>query len=167
MKRVIRKVGPDIIIIKLNNERPALSYTPLIGLKLQASSLKLNKMIIGTGIDIIEVERVADRVGRDNGFREYVFSKDEILYCDSKAFPFQHYAGRFAAKEAFLKAIGKGWESGLALNEIEVVNLPNGKPELRLLGQTEKELAHLGIHSIYLSLSHVKSVATAIVILES
>ena len=95
-------------------------------------------MIIGTGIDIIEVERVEQRVGSDNGFRELVFSKDEILYCDSKAFPFQHYAGRFAAKEAFLKAIGRGWDSGLALHEIEVVNLPNGKPELRLCGANRK-----------------------------
>jgi holo-[acyl-carrier protein] synthase len=124
-------------------------------------------MIIGTGIDIIEVERIAHRVGSDNGFREYVFSKDEIIYCDSKAFPFQHYAGRFAAKEAFLKAIGKGWDSGLALNEIEVFNLPDGRPQLRLCGQTEKELSYLGIRSVYLSLSHLKSIATAIVILES
>jgi holo-[acyl-carrier protein] synthase len=124
-------------------------------------------MIIGTGIDIIEVERIAQRVGSNNGFRELVFSNEEIRYCDSKAFPFQHYAGRFAAKEAFLKAIGRGWDSGLSLNEIEVVNSPNGKPELRINGQTEKELTHLGIRSIYLSISHLKAVATAIIILES
>src|SRR5450631_480665 len=124
-------------------------------------------MIIGTGIDIIEVERVAQHVGSDNGFRELVFSKNEIQYCESKAFPFQHYAGRFAAKEAFLKAVGRGWDSGLVLHEIEVVNLPNGKPELRLGGQAEKELAYLGIGSVHISLSHLKSVATAIVILES
>jgi holo-[acyl-carrier protein] synthase len=124
-------------------------------------------MIIGTGIDIIEVERVAQRVGSGNGFRELVFSKNEILYCESKAFPYQHYAGRFAAKEAFLKAIGRGWDSGLVLHEIEVVNLPNGKPELRLCGQTEKELAYLAIRSVWLSLSHLKTIATAIVVLES
>ena len=64
-------------------------------------------MIIGIGIDIIEVERIAHRVGRDTGFREFVFSKNEIEYCESKAHPFQHYAARFAAKEAFLKAIQK------------------------------------------------------------
>jgi len=124
-------------------------------------------MIIGTGIDIIEVERVAHRVGSGNGFREMVFSKEEIMYCDSKAFPYQHYAGRFAAKEAFLKAVGRGWDSGLALHEIEVVNSPRGKPELRLSGETEKELAYLGIRSIYLSIAHIKLMATAIVILES
>jgi holo-[acyl-carrier protein] synthase len=124
-------------------------------------------MIIGTGIDIIEVDRVAQRVGSDNGFREMVFSKEEIQYCDSKAFPYQHYAGRFAAKEAFLKAVGRGWDSGLSLNEIEVVNGPKGRPELRIFGQTEKELTYLGIRSIYLSIAHLKTIATAVIILES
>jgi holo-[acyl-carrier protein] synthase len=124
-------------------------------------------MIIGTGIDIIEVERIAQRVGRDSGFRELVFSKDEMDYCDSKAARFEHYAARFAAKEAFLKAVGRGWDSGLFLNEIEVVNEANGKPRLRLSGQTENELAPMGIRMMHVSLSHVKSIATAVVILES
>ena len=124
-------------------------------------------MIIGTGIDIIEVDRVAQRVGNDNGFRELVFSKEEIAYCSTKAFPYQHYAARFAAKEAFLKAVGRGWDSGLSFHEIEIISEPNGKPFLRLSGQTEKELAYLGIRSVHLSLSHLKTMATAIVILES
>ena len=98
-------------------------------------------MIIGTGIDIIEVERIAIRVGRDNGFKEFVFSKNEMSYCDAKASPFEHYAARFAAKEAFLKAVGRGWDSGLQWNEIEIVNESNGKPALRISGSTEKMLA--------------------------
>ena len=125
-------------------------------------------MIIGTGIDIIEVERIAQRVGRENGFRELVFSKDEMKYCDAQPVTkFEHYAARFAAKEAFLKAVGRGWDSGLFLHEIEVVREANGKPALRISGQTEKELARLGIRSIHVSLSHLKSFATAVVILES
>jgi holo-[acyl-carrier protein] synthase len=124
-------------------------------------------MVIGTGIDIIEVERIAFRVGRDNGFKEFVFSKDEMTYCDAKASPFEHYAARFAAKEAFLKAVGRGWDSGLQWNEIEIVNEKNGKPSLRITGTTEKMLAPMGIRMIHLSLSHLKSMATAIVILES
>jgi holo-[acyl-carrier protein] synthase len=124
-------------------------------------------MIIGTGIDIIEVERIAHRVGRDTGFREFVFSIREMQYCDSKASPFEHYAARFAAKEAFLKAIGKGWGRGLSLNEIEIINEGNGRPYLQLSGQTESELAPLGIRIIHVSLSHLKSMATAVVILES
>src|ERR1700750_2238564 len=124
-------------------------------------------MIIGTGIDIIEVERIALRVGRDNGFKELVFSKDEMNYCDAKASPFEHYAARFAAKEAFLKAVGRGWDSGLQWNEIEIVHEAKGKPSLRISGTTEKMLAPMGIRVIHLSLSHLKSMATAIVILES
>ncbi len=124
-------------------------------------------MIIGTGIDIIEVERIEHRVGRDTGFKEFVFSKHEIQYCDSKASPYQHYAARFAAKEAFLKAIGKGWGSGLLLNEIETINEENGRPSLHIFGQTLETLAPLGIRVIHLSLSHLKTMATAVVILES
>ena len=63
--------------------------------------------------------------------------------------------------------MGRGWNSGLALNEIEIMNEPGGKPFLRLTGQTEKELAYLGIRLVHLSLSHLKTMATAIVILES
>jgi holo-[acyl-carrier protein] synthase len=124
-------------------------------------------MILGIGIDIIEVERIANSVGRDAGFRELVFSKEEIKYCNSKASPYEHYAARFAAKEAFMKALGSGWSSGLSFNEIEVINLGNGKPVLQISGQTEKELAPLGIQIIHVSLSHLKTMATAFVILES
>jgi holo-[acyl-carrier protein] synthase len=124
-------------------------------------------MILGTGIDIIEVERIATRVGRESGFRELVFSKNEIAYCDSKSKSFEHYAARFAAKEAFLKAVGTGWDNGLYLHEIEVFNEAKGRPRLRISGQTEKNLAELGIRVIHLSLAHLKSMATAVVILES
>jgi len=124
-------------------------------------------MIIGTGIDIIEVDRIATRVGKDNGFKELVFSKEEMNYCDGKASKFEHYAARFAAKEAFLKAVGRGWDSGLQWNEIEVVNDETGKPGLRISGTTEQMLSSLGIRIIHISLSHLKSMATAIVILES
>ncbi len=124
-------------------------------------------MILGTGIDIIDVERIAQRVGKDSGFRELVFSKTEMEYCETKASRFEHYAARFAAKEAFLKAVGRGWDSGLLLNEIEVINQANGKPEMRVSGQTQKTLAPLGIRFIHVSLSHLKSIATAVVILES
>ncbi len=124
-------------------------------------------MLIGVGIDIIEVERIALRVGRDSGFRDLVFSKDEIMYCESKAFPFQHFAARFAAKEAFLKAVGTGWDTGLSFREIEILNDPKGKPIVRISGETEKQLLPLGIRTIHVSMSHLKSTATAVVILES
>ena len=123
-------------------------------------------MIAGLGIDMIEVERVAEKIGKESGFRELAFSKKEIEYCDAKANKFEHYAARFAAKEAFLKAIGTGWASGTAFNEIEVFNDANGKPEIMLLGQTAITLAVMGHQKISVSLSHLKTIASAVVIIE-
>jgi holo-[acyl-carrier protein] synthase len=68
-------------------------------------------MIEGLGIDIIEVKRVQKRIEAEKGFREYVFSSAEIAYCEKKTNKYEHYAARFAAKEAFLKALGTGWTS--------------------------------------------------------
>jgi holo-[acyl-carrier protein] synthase len=123
-------------------------------------------MIVGLGIDMIEVERVATKISKEAGFRELVFSKKEINYCETKTDKFVHYAARFAAKEAFFKAIGTGWTEGTAFNEVEITNNDAGKPELSLLGATGKSLVALGIITISLSLSHLKTIAAAIVILE-
>jgi len=123
-------------------------------------------MIAGLGIDIIEVERVATKICREAGFRELVFSKKEIDYCETKTDKFVHYAARFAAKEAFFKAIGTGWTEGTAFNEVEITNDVNGKPELSLLGATGKSKVALGIMTISLSLSHLKTIASAVVIIE-
>ena len=123
-------------------------------------------MIAGIGIDMIEVDRVAGKIGKDEGFRELVFSKTEIEYCEPKANKYQHYAARFAAKEAFLKAIGTGWVTGTAFNEIEVIHDANGRPSLHLLGSTAKLAAEMGITKISVSLSHISNAASAIVLLE-
>ena len=123
-------------------------------------------MIAGLGIDIIEVERVATRISNEAGFRELVFSKKEIDYCETKTDKFVRYAARFAAKEAFFKALGTGWAEGTAFNEVEITNDDAGKPELSLLGTTRKSLAAQGIIRISLSLSHLKTIASAVVIIE-
>ena len=123
-------------------------------------------MIKGIGIDMIEVERVAEKISKEKGFRELVFSKTEIAYCEAKTNKYEHYAARFAAKEAFFKAIETGWRDGTAFNEIEITNDAKGKPELGLLGETAKTIAALGIGKIRVSLSHLKSMATAIVIID-
>jgi holo-[acyl-carrier protein] synthase len=120
----------------------------------------------GVGIDMIEVSRVANKIGKESGFREMVFSEKEITYCEPKANKAEHYAARFAAKEAFLKAIGTGWKNGTAFNEIEVRHDDEGSPELHLLGETAKTLASIGINKIHLSLSHLKSIASAVVVVE-
>ena len=93
-------------------------------------------MIAGLGTDIIEVARISEKIGKESGFRELVFSAAEIAYCDPKANKYEHYAARFAAKEAFFKALGTGWLNGTAFNEVEIANDEKGKPFIRLLGET-------------------------------
>jgi holo-[acyl-carrier protein] synthase len=123
-------------------------------------------MIAGLGTDLIEVERIATKVNNESGFREMVFSKGEIAYCESKANKFECYAARFAAKEAFFKALGTGWLDGTNFNEVEITHDENGKPELVLSGQTKATLTSWGINKILVSLSHVRSMASAVVIIE-
>jgi holo-[acyl-carrier protein] synthase len=123
-------------------------------------------MIAGLGTDIVEVDRLASKIGKEAGFRELVFSKKEIEYCEAKTNKFEHYAARFAAKEAFYKAIGTGWMNGTSFNEIEITNDTKGKPELALLGKTSEIMAATGIGNIFVSLSHIKTMATAVVIIE-
>ena len=124
-------------------------------------------MIFGTGIDLIEVQRVAEKIGKNAGFKELVFSQREIDYCEPMANKYEHYAARFAAKEAFFKAIGTGWRNGTAFNEIEITNDENGKPILSFLGKTAASVAEMKLGKISVSLSHLKTMASAVVIIEN
>jgi len=123
-------------------------------------------MILGTGIDIIEVARVAERVGRENGFTEKVFAVAEIAFCEAKKNKGEHYAARFAAKEAFLKATGKGLLAGHDLHEIEIVADELGKPAIKLHGNFREQAIQSNWNKIHVSLSHVKDMACAVVIIE-
>lgn len=123
-------------------------------------------MIEGIGIDMIEVERIKHNIEKSAGFKEMVFSENEIAYCESKVNKFEHYGARFAAKEAFFKALGTGWADGTSFNEVEIINNDEGKPAITLSGETQSKLAGLGITKILVSLSHLKTLATAIVIIE-
>jgi holo-[acyl-carrier protein] synthase len=123
-------------------------------------------LIFGTGIDIIEVNRIHTVMERDIGFKEKIFTKEEITYCEPKKNKHQHYAARFSAKEAFLKAIGTGWRFGIRFADIEVYHDEFGKPLIRLYGKAEELARENGISTIHVSLSHLKEMATAIVILE-
>ncbi len=123
-------------------------------------------MIFGLGTDLIEVERVASKIKKEMGFRELVFSKNEIRYCEAQTHQFEHFAARFAAKEAFMKALGTGWDKGLSWNEIEILNDVNGKPILSLQGETQKTVSEMGLKNILVSLSHLKTIASAVVIIE-
>lgn len=124
-------------------------------------------MIFGIGTDLVDVERVAEKIEKKEGFRELVFSAHEIAHCETMGHKYEHYAARFAAKEAFLKALGTGWRNGTAFNEIEIYNDREGKPELRLLDTTANTIAGLNLGKISVSLSHVKTMACAMVIIET
>ena len=123
-------------------------------------------MTSGVGIDMIEVERIAKSINKESGFREMVFSKTEIAYCESKANKFEHYAARFAAKEAFFKALGTGWAENTLFSEVEIINNEEGKPNISLSGTTLKTITEMGIKKILVSLSHLKTIASAVVIVE-
>jgi len=124
-------------------------------------------MIFGIGIDLIETIRVYKKTEGNHDFKKQVFTPEEIAYCESKAHPAQHYAARFAAKEAFFKALGTGWRGGMKFTEIEIRNDSLGKPEFILHGKTKKIAEELHLGKIHLSLSHLKEIASAYVIIES
>jgi holo-[acyl-carrier protein] synthase len=122
-------------------------------------------MIIGIGTDIAEVPRIAKSI-ENISFKEKVFSKIEIAYCETKVNKAESFAARFAAKEAFFKSLGTGWRGGMAFNEVEVVNDELLKPSINILGQTEELIKEKNIRIIHVSLSHIKDVAMATVVLE-
>jgi holo-[acyl-carrier protein] synthase len=123
-------------------------------------------LIFGVGTDIIEVPRVARQLAQSEGLKEQLFTAREIAYCESKGNSSQHYAARFAAKEAFLKAMGTGWSGGYRFCEIEIVNDELGKPEIFLHGEVKKFCAVNQISGLHVSLSHTRDFATAVVSLD-
>jgi holo-[acyl-carrier protein] synthase len=123
-------------------------------------------MVVGVGIDTFEVDRIEKSALSDPEILKTLFTLKEISYCESKAHKFQHYAARYAAKEAFLKAIGIGLNIGFKFIEIEVVNDESGQPFLYLHGSLKKISKKKKISNILLSLSHATDYASAVVILE-
>ncbi len=123
-------------------------------------------MIAGIGIDMVDVERIAEKVAKENGFREKVFSAREIAFCEEKKRKAQHYAARFAAKEAFLKATGLGLSLGHTLSQVEIIPDAAGKPEIFLSGSFAQHASERGWTKIHVSVTHVQTMACAVVILE-
>jgi len=125
-------------------------------------------MIVGTGIDIAEVPRIAESIARFGArFVHRVFTDGEQRYCDSKANRAERYAARFAAKEAAMKALGTGWNHGVRWRDVEVCRQPGGRPTIRFHGKAAEFAAKLGTKNVALSLSHTAEQAIAQVILES
>ncbi len=124
-------------------------------------------MIKGIGIDSIEVSRIHKQLIQSERFKERIFTPDEVAYCEAKKNKAQNYAARFAAKEAFFKALGTGWRGGLGFNQVEIINNELGKPEIRLHGKAKQLIEETGITDIHVSLTHLKDTASSIVILET
>ncbi len=124
-------------------------------------------MIAGIGTDIVEIERIQRSIEKHGqAFLEEVFTSNEIEYCQQKANPYESFAARFAAKEAFFKAIGTGWRYNFKFPEVEVQKDDKGAPFIVLNGAVKEYYQELSIQSIHVSLSHTKQYAQAFVILE-
>lgn len=123
-------------------------------------------MVKGIGVDIIDIPRIKKMIEGDLQFVEKVFTETEIRYCLSKFRKEMHFAARFAAKEAFFKALGTGWRYGMRWQDISVENDELGKPEITLMDKTLAFFQETGCESINLSISHTKEYAVAFVVIE-
>ena len=124
-------------------------------------------MIFGTGTDIIEVARMKKHLENNDALKAKLFTKAEQDYAEKgKVTVWQRYAARFAAKEAFFKALGTGYRYGMAFHEIEVKNDELGKPFIEPHGKVKDYLITQKVSEIHLTISHVKEMASAFVILE-
>ncbi len=125
-------------------------------------------MIVGTGIDIAEVDRIRQSIARfGERFLRRIYTPGEIRYCESKANRAERYAARFAAKEAAMKALGTGWSHGVRWRDCEVVRPSGKRPTIVLHGTASRIAAALGVKNAALSLTHTEQQAIAQVILES
>lgn len=123
---------------------------------------------VGLGVDIVEIARVRKILDRTPAFAQRAFSEAERAYCDGKAQPEVHYATRFAAKEAVLKALGTGFDDGIWVRDIEVRRTSKGRPYVVLTGRAREVAREKGVREIPISLSytHTEAVACAMAITE-
>ena len=118
--------------------------------------------VIGIGTDIVETLRIAQMIERHGElFLARVYTEHEIGYCSARRAATQHYAGRWAAKEAVLKALGTGWSRGIQWRDVEVRNEGGGKPHIVLDGGALEVSRTLGIREMLISISHCRNYATA------
>jgi holo-[acyl-carrier protein] synthase len=123
------------------------------------------EMIIGIGVDLVKIDRI-DKAGKNHeGFLERVFTEREREYCSRQKYPAQHYAARFAAKEAVLKAIGTGWSAGIKWTDMEILHGEGGGPIVNLSGRVKDLMDLKGVKQVFLSYSHDEGYAVAQVVL--
>jgi holo-[acyl-carrier protein] synthase len=121
--------------------------------------------VVGIGTDIVECLRIAQMIERHGElFLQRVYTPREIEYCSSRKAATQHYAGRWAAKEAVLKALGTGWARGISWHDVEVRNDVGGAPSIILGIGTREVCERRGIAEVQISISHCRTHATAFAI---
>ncbi len=124
-------------------------------------------MLIGTGLDLIEIERIAHSIERyGERFLRRIYTDHEIAYCTSKRSSAESFAARFAAKEAGSKALGTGISRGVTWIEFQIARQPGGRPVLELRGRAALLARELGVKTISLSLTHTANLAMAMVMME-
>ena len=124
-------------------------------------------MIFGTGIDIIEIDRIKQSIGKySDRFKQKVFTQKEVDYCHSQADPAKHFAARFSVKEAVLKCFGTGMTDGIRWKDIEVDRQESGQPVLNLYGKGRELFGRLKLKRIHISITHDKNYAIAHAIAE-
>ncbi|AMV31786.1 Holo-[acyl-carrier-protein] synthase [Pirellula sp. SH-Sr6A] len=122
----------------------------------------MSGQLVSIGTDIIECVRIAQMIEKHGEiFLQRVFTPREIQYCSSRKAATQHYAGRWAAKEAVLKVLGTGWAKGIQWTDIEVINEVSGAPTLTMHGKAAEIARERGIREVMLSISHCRGYATA------
>jgi len=164
----LRWTGSATYRIEAASRTPRVVALENSGEKRSTNSEKAAFMIVGTGIDIAEVDRIAQSIERfGRRFLERVFTSDEIRYCESKANQAERYAGRFAAKEAAMKAIGTGWSRGVTWHDVEVQRLSGSRPTIVFHNKAGEFFRKLGAVRAHLSITHTAETAMALVILES
>jgi len=120
--------------------------------------------IFGIGIDLIEVTRIKSAIERHKKFIDKIFSPEEIKYSDRGSFRYEELAGRFASKEAVLKAIKTGWRRGISYRDIVILNEKSGAPYVVLSGRAKEICEELNIKKIFISISHTKELAIGLAI---
>lgn len=118
--------------------------------------------VIAIGTDIIECPRIARMIDSHGDlFLKRVFTPVEIDYCAGRKMAYQHFAARWAAKEAVLKTLGTGWAAGISWTDVELCNLPGGKPVIRLYNRASEIAQEMGIAEVFISVSHTREYAVA------
>ncbi len=128
---------------------------------------RIMNMILGIGVDLVNIPRI-ERILKKWGdkFKKRAFSESEIEYSEGYNRSYEHFAANFAVKEAFFKALGKGFKGNMRIHDVEVLRDENGKPYINLHGKAKRSTERLGINSIHISISHDVEYSVAVVILE-